>query len=462
MFKGLYLEKNWDWAETYPVISISFGGGVIADRRDLDKKIEFILSTIADDYGVSYRFEKVREKFNELILLLFRKFNRPVVILVDEYDKPILDNITETKKALEIREGLKNLYSVIKDCDAYVKFCFITGVSKFSKVSLFSGLNNLEDITLSPDFSTICGYSEKEMSNVFKTLISGMNADDIRRWYNGYNFQGESVYNPFDVLLYFKKGQFGNYWFESATPTFLIRLLKERRFYLPLLEDLQVGENILGSFDVDRLLPETLLFQTGYLTIKSTTRLGPRKVYTLGYPNLEVQLSFTDYLLDDYVLDIPAKSNAQSTLYRVLQAADLPSVRQTLESLFAAIPHDWYRKNNLDRYEGYYASVVYACFASLGFDLIAEDTNSHGRIDLTLFSENQIYIFEFKVIELFESSKAALHRIKEKNYHQKYLSENRDIYLIVIEFSRTQRNITAFDWEKIKQVSKFKNGVKGY
>ncbi|GAB6094609.1 hypothetical protein JCM14469_08610 [Desulfatiferula olefinivorans] len=266
LFKGLFLENNWDWSEKSPVIHISFGAGIIEDRAILDKRFDNFLKLHAEDHGLELRSDTLADRFSELIRLLFRKYNRTVVVLIDEYDKPILDNISDRQKAIELREGLKNVYSVIKDSDAYIKFCLLTGVSKFSKVSLFSGLNNLNDITLDPRFGDICGYTEKELGEVFRDRLSTVDQHQMKIWYNGYNFLKSPVYNPFSCLLYFDKKQIGNYWFETATPTFLVKLIEENRYFLPDIENLKAGEEILGSFDTDDIIIETLLFQTGYLT----------------------------------------------------------------------------------------------------------------------------------------------------------------------------------------------------
>jgi len=195
----------------------------------------------------------LKGQFFELLELIYGKYSTSVVVLVDEYDKPILDSIHKTDLAIEIREELKNYYSVLKDSDPYLRLVFITGVSKFSKVSLFSGLNNLEDITLSPEYSALCGYTQQELETIFVDYLKDVDLDEVQTWYNGYNWLGEKVYNPFDILLFLKKKSFSNYWFESATPTFLLKLLQARKYMVPELNNLRVGESLLGSFDVDRI-----------------------------------------------------------------------------------------------------------------------------------------------------------------------------------------------------------------
>ncbi len=447
LFEGLYLENNWDWSEKYPVVYISFGAGVIKDSSHLLMRIKEILKKHEGLYDVSLTNETIEGKFEELIQLLSEKYRQQVAVLIDEYDKPILDNIEDREIALAIREELKNFYSVLKDADPYLKFCFITGVSKFSKVSLFSGLNNLEDITLSPSYATVCGYTQEELESVFADRLKDVDLAEVRRWYNGYNFLGEPLYNPFDILLFLRDKLFRPYWFETGTPTFLIKLLLKKRFFIPDLENLEAGETILSSFDVDYIEPEPLLFQTGYLTIKRVKRIGPRTFYLLSYPNLEVKMSFTDHLLNWYT-QVPAeKERIINRLINYLAEANIEGMKGVFYSFFASIPHDWYRKSEIQNYEGFYASVFYAYFAALGVDVIVEDATSQGRLDMAVLFEDRCYLFEFKVVELEPEGKA-LEQLKGKRYHEKYATRCRELYLIGVEFSKETRNIVGFEVER--------------
>nr|MBL0717476.1 AAA family ATPase [Desulfobacterales bacterium] len=270
LFHGLYLERDWDFDKTYPVILISFGRGHFYDLQNLNNNIEEILTLNAKRLGLELHGITINGRFKNLIIDAAEKFGGRTVILIDEYDKPILDNLEDISMAGEMRDGLKNLYSVIKDSDRYIKFCFITGVSKFSKVSIFSDLNNLNDISLDFRMGAVCGYTQNELEHTFADRLSDVDLNELAVWYNGYNFLGsEAVYNPFDVLLFFKEKQFGSYWFESATPSFLVKLLIKNRIYLPDLEHIEIDQNMLSSFELDNLLPEAVLFQTGYLTIKN-------------------------------------------------------------------------------------------------------------------------------------------------------------------------------------------------
>jgi len=448
-FKGLYLENRWDWSISYPVISISFGAGVIRDRDDLDVKFDYLLKTHARNLGVELTFKTVREQFLELIENAAKSHQQKVVVLVDEYDKPILDNINNPDLAIEMREGLKNFYSVIKDSDQYIKFVFITGVSKFSKVSLFSGLNNLEDITLNSSFGAICGYTEEELTEVFSDILDGVDMTKVRTWYNGYNWLGKRVYNPFDILLFLKNREFKNYWFETGTPSFLIKLIQERHFLIPDLECMEASEGLLGSFDVNEIHIEALLFQTGYLTIVRKRHLGERIQYTLSYPNLEVRISLIDYILNFLCRDVVKKERNQLRIFDALHSGNLDNLRDIFYSFFASIPHDWYRKNRIEKYEGYYASIFYCYFTALGLDVVCEDTTNRGRIDLSVTIENKIYIFEFKVTDIDIYAGKALLQIKKKKYHEKYLDAGKRIYLVGVEFNSAERNISAVEWETV-------------
>ncbi len=450
LFKELYIYEKYDWEKTYPVINISFASGIAVSRAKLDITIKAILANIADVFEIKCNYDEISLQFQELIKKIHDKHKQRVVVLIDEYDKPILDNISNTEIAFEMREGLKNLYSVIKDCDKYIKFVFMTGVSKFSKVSIFSGLNNLKDITTDERYSIICGYTQDDLEREFKEYLVDCDLDEIKKWYNGYSWLGESVYNPFDILLFLDSPSkdFKNYWFETGTPTFLINLLQTRKYYIPAIDNIKVSEKMLGSFNIEDIDPEALLFQSGYLTIINKRKVGARLEYVLSYPNLEVKYSLTDHMLTALSKASHVQGSIQSDLYGALQNNDLDKLKNIIYSFFASIPNDWYRKNSISDYEGYYASIFYSYFASLGLDVIPEDTTNHGKIDMTLKFEGIIYIFEFKVIELVIDKNSALQQIKDKKYYEKY-SDYKDIYLIGIEFSKEDRNIVAFEWEKV-------------
>jgi hypothetical protein len=449
LFRGLYVHDKWDWNTKYPVIRISFGGGLVRDRDELDRRIRAQLQLNRDNLGLTCVDDSdVAICLADLIRAAHLKHGQRAVVLVDEYDKPILDNITEADIARVMRDGLRNFYSVIKDSDAHIKFALLTGVSKFSKVSLFSGLNNLRDITVSAEYSALCGYTDADVESVFAAELEGLDRQQIRDWYNGYNWTGESVYNPFDLLLLFQEREFRPYWFETGTPTFLIELLSQRGIFTPDLESLVALETLLSSFDVDAIPTEALMFQAGYLTIDSVRRMPGLMQMTLRYPNQEVRSSLNGALLQRLTNDPARYGIIAPQLYDHLQANDFTAMRTLFAAFYASIPHDWVRNNPIAQYEGYYASIFYSYFAALGLDIRLEDTSNHGRIDMTVLFNKNVYLFEFKVVELIPEGRA-LQQIKDKRYADKYRSRGEPIHLIGVEFSKIERNITGFEQETL-------------
>ena len=447
LFAGLHLENHWDWSRRAPVISLDFGEGILSNTDLLTASTAMQLAECAETHGIAPPAAgPIHLRLHSLIRDLHAATGERIVVLVDEYDKPILDHLHQPERALELREGLRNLYSVLKSQDARLRFVLLTGVSKFSKVSLFSGLNNLEDLTLDERFATVCGYTQGELETTFADWLDGVGVPEVRRWYNGYNFLGESVYNPFDVLLYLRNREFRSYWFETGTPTFLINLLKTRRYNLASLDRLEAGETLLGSFDVGCIEPETLLFQTGYLTIRDKIHQGGRIKYRLGYPNQEVRMSLSDALLNALTPDMQRKEHTQDRIFAALEANDPEQLRQAFHAFFAAIPHDWHRRNAIADYEGYWASLVYCYFAALGLTVIPEDVTNHGRIDLTILWAGRVWLLEFKVVELSEPGRA-LEQIQARGYHQKYAGQ--PVTQIGMEFSRAERNLTGFEWWRL-------------
>jgi hypothetical protein len=446
LFEGLYLANHWDWERRSPVIRIDLGQGVVRSREDLERRLMRNLGLLAETHDHTLSARTPDEALEELVLFMHHTTGERVVVLVDEYDKPILDNLHDPAQARLIRDALRSLYSVIKIQDAHLRFGFLTGVSKFSKVSLFSGLNNLIDITLDPRYATLCGYTQQELQSVFADYLEDVDLEQVRHWYNGYNFLGERVYNPFDVLLYLDSRLLRPYWFESGTPTFLVELMRRRGFDAAALEQIEVTDRLLGSFDIDAIEPETLLFQTGYLTIQGERGMPGAAIYQLGLPNQEVRQSLSDHFLAELSRSGQRQDRNKLGLYDALEADDPAALERLFHAFFAAIPHDWYRNNQLAGYEGYYASVVYCYFAALGIDLIAEDATNHGRIDLTVRHRGRVWLIEFKVNEMTQPGRA-LDQLKARGYAAKYAGS--PVTLIGIEFSRESRNLSRFEWERL-------------
>jgi hypothetical protein len=448
LFAGLAAETRWDWSKKFPVIRISFGGGVVHARTALDQTIHQQLTHHENRFSLPPVFPDLRSRFADLIEKLHAQAGQRVVVLVDEYDKPMLDNITDPDIARQMRDGLRDLYSVIKDSDAHIKFAMLTGVSKFSKVSLFSGLNNLKDITLDARYSAICGYTDADIDTVFAPELFDLDREQIRHWYNGYNWLGTSVYNPFDALLLFDTRKFMAHWFQTGTPTFLIDLLTQGHTFTPDLNRIVASESLLSTFDVDQMPVEALLFQTGYLTIADVWEMPGRLELTLKYPNLEVQASLNECLLQALSGGSARPGARIGQLYRLLQVNDFAGLQALFTAFFASIPHQWHINNPIADYEGYYASVFYSYFAACGLDVVCEASSSVGRLDMAVRFNAQVYLFEFKVVELVPEGRA-LQQIKDKGYAKPYLALGQPIHLMGVEFSKTSRSVVRFEVETI-------------
>ena len=443
LFKGLAIYDQWDWSVRHPVLRLSFGSGNFKEPGNLHKEAMAQLGTIEKVDGC----DTAPAYFRHLLRTLHQRTGQPVAVLIDEYDKPILDALEEPEVARANRDYLRSLYATIKDSDAHIAFTFLTGVSKFSKVSLFSGLNNLIDITLNPHYSAICGYTEADLDAVFAPELPGLNRDEIRTWYNGYNWLGEeAVYNPFDVLLLFYNRRFGAYWFETGTPTFLIEMLLERGISALALDDMLGSEELLSAFDVDHIATEALLFQTGYLTIRRSELRGGRMFYRLGYPNREVQQSLNRSLLNHLSGNSSRQVEHSARLYDLLLVNDFDGLKTLFEAFFASIPYQWHTNNEIANYEGYYASVFYSYFASLGLAITVGDSSREGRLDMAVEFNGNVYLFEFKVMER-ASEGAAVRQLKERGYAAKYRGRGEAIFLIGVEFSRKTRTLAACEVE---------------
>ena len=325
LFTGLHIHDrgDWNWSARHPVVRLDFAGGSFKDPGYLQTNLAAQLDGMELATGVSPRYDTAPERFGYLIRSLHERSGQRVAVLVDEYDKPILDALETPEIARANRDYLRGLYGVIKARDAHVRFTFVTGVSKFTKVSLFSDLNNLTDITLDPAYSSICGYTEGDLETVFAPELAGLDRERVREWYNGYSWLGaEKVYNPYDVLLLLRRRKFAAHWFETGTPAFLVDTLFERRVASVSLDEMMGTEDLLSAFDVGKIGTEALLFQTGYLTITGEEELGGKALYRLGYPNREVRQSLNEHLLRQLVQDTERQTANSMRLARLLETHD--------------------------------------------------------------------------------------------------------------------------------------------
>jgi hypothetical protein len=443
LFKGLYIYDKWKWEKSYPVIRISFVKD-IRSKEDLKEKMYYELrkNYIWNKEEIPKEIRDESILLEELIMRISEKEKKQVVVLVDEYDKPVLDVIENAKEAEKVRMELKAFYAVLKDLDEYIRFVIITGVSKFSKVSLFSGLNQLKDISLDVRYGNICGYTQEELEFYFKEYLEEVNLEEVREWYNGYNFLGEKVYNPFDILLYLDSKSFKNYWYETGKTEFLFKLLKKKDYKLPFLNKEYYTNEILEKFDIEYIRIEALMYQTGYLTIKEVKKIEEEEVYVLDYPNKEVRQSFNRELL--YYITGEYQSDRISKLKMAFIKEDMEEIRNQVEVFMNTISYEILKN------EYVYQAAIYGLMYSMGYIVIIEDSTSRGRIDITiLINRITAYIIEFKVIEREEEKGKAIKQIEEKEYYKKYLNYEK-VYIVGVEFDKTKKQMVNFEYKQVK------------
>ena len=444
LFKGLALESlEKDWL-AYPVLHLDLNAQRYDTPEDLTAILNDALCGWESRYGrqdsessLSLRFKGVIQRASEMT-------GRSVVVLVDEYDKPMLQAIGNEALQSEYRNMLKAFYGVLKSCDRYLRFAMLTGVTKFSKVSVFSDLNNLEDISMSDQYSSICGITEEELYRDMAEDIRELGARQglseaavksrLKAWYDGYHFTESCVdiYNPFSLLNTFSQQKFGSYWFETGTPTFLVELLKQSRYDLYRLTEEQTTSDVLGSVDTMQANPVPLLYQSGYLTIKGyDSRFG---LYRLGFPNEEVEKGFVSFLLPYYAPIRKSESIFQISLFvRDVESGNIDSFMRRLQSFFADVPYELAREQEL-----HYQNVLFIVFKLMGFYTQVEYHTSQGRIDLVLQTDRYIYVMEFK---LEGTAEEALRQIESKHYALPFASDPRTLYKVGVNFSSQMRNI---------------------
>ena len=451
LFTGLHAEGNWEWDVKYPVIKLDMSG-IFNKPADLESRLHGLLENNAIKLGVDLRGQDVPTQFQNLMMDASQRHGQKTVLLIDEYDKPMIDNIDYMALAEEMRKQLRGFYSIIKAADEHLRFVMLTGVSKFSKVSIFSGLNNLKDISLNPKYASICGYTEADLNQVFSKHLEGVDRKQLQQWYNGYNFLGtDLVYNPYDILQFIDRSQsfgrprFRSYWFETGTPDFVVELIARDNLSAYQVEPSRAHVDILDSCPINKLELTTVLFQSGYLTIDpADSRANPdAETYKLVCPNHSVRSALQLNLFRHYTGNSDASH--QDDMLQALRNAELDNIESRLKRLFASIAADNYRKNDIAHFEGYYASVVYSFLAGMNLTVVAEDASSRGRVDLSIQLGNNTYIIEFKVVKRKSKNNSALQQIIQRGYAAKYAGT---VYQIGIEFSETRRNIVGFAWQR--------------
>ena len=446
LFRGLDIHDHWDWAVKHPVVRLSFDGNY-SEPGNLNSNIISQLAMIEQDAGLDPAADHTGpDRLQNLLHRLHRATGQQAVVLVDEYDKPILDVIENPEMSAANRDYLRGFYGIIKGSARDVRFVFVTGVSMFSRVSLFSGLNNLDNISLDPKYATICGYTDRDLDLVFAAELPGLDRDQIREWYNGYNWLGdEKLYNPFDLLLLFRKHKFMPHWFETGSPTFLFRMMMEREVSPMDLENLTADAGQLSKFDVDAIDIKALLFQTGYLTITKEEWDGNQTFYTLDYPNLEVRQSLNQGLLGYLGQQGKEVSDRGKELGCLLTDNDFDGFATRLKSFFAGIPYQWQGTNSPARYEAWYAGLLYACFRTIGLDIRVQGSSSRGRADMVVLDSGQVFVFEFKMVDgkgdRIVAAHSAIEQIQNKGYAEKYRDRSEPVHLLGVVFHN--RNLAA-------------------
>jgi len=469
LFKGLYIKEKTDYAwDAYPVLTFNF-----ANFGHKVETLEIALQGQLQRYAKHYHINLLKPSLSEQVEELLTKISEqhgPIVLLIDEYDKPIIDFITDKKKANKNRTVLRDFFSSLKgvEREGHLRFLFITGVSKFSKVSLFSDLNNLTDLTVHALGSQIVGITQQELLAYFeahieataKTIQVPANKllEGIKLWYNGYSWDGiTTLYNPFSLLSFFLAKSFHNFWFATGTPTFLVETLRNQQVPVHELEQIEVSTSFFDKFSIENLDMNSLLFQTGYLTIQSTRQRGWQNLYKLGYPNEEVRQAFTHNLLEAFTYKVA--STVSSSLIKIetaLETGNLSLFIEQLKILFADISYHLHPKSKkqptkkeqaqaFTAWEGYFQTIIYLICTFLNLQVQTEITKHQGRLDLLVETDDFLYLMEFK---LDAPADDAIEQIKSRKYITSYKNTPKKILLVGIGFSKEERNVENWEMEE--------------
>ena len=455
LFKGLWIYYSDYRFVKHPVIRIDMSNIANKTSEALESSLSNYLEACYASENVIYKKRMPSDEFMNLIMLLHNKYKQRVVVLIDEYDKPILDHIDDIETAAENRKVLRGFYGILKSMDPYLKFTLVTGVTKFTKTSIFSGLNNLYDISMHKKYAGICGIPIECLDEIFGEHIELLKSDgaliqddnikeEILAWFDGYSWDGkDTLLNPFSLLNFFKQEKFKTYWYSTGTPGFLMDIIKKKPESYLNLKNLKIAEEMLDTFDIEAIEFEPLLFQTGYLTIKDVLQRRGSPIYVLDIPNYEVKDAFNMQVLSALSGSGDVRSSrAKMEIGAALESGDLHKMLEILRGLFASIPYDLHVNR-----EAYYHSIFYATMTLLGFDTDIEVSTSMGRIDAVLELDDKAYIMEFKYIncpkdandgdkrKLFDAALTdAMNQINDRGYGDKYKGSGKAIYKAAFAF----------------------------
>ena len=478
LFKGLYIYDKWQWSQNniHPVIRLSFDSDELNNSTKIEDHVKWLLEEHIEKYQLSNinLTRSASQVFGDVISAAHKKFDKKVVILIDEYDNPILEVLDNVKKAQANRKCLRGIYGIIKGHEEHIQFVFITGISLFSKMNLFSRINNLEDISMLSEYSTICGYTEDELKSVFAEELKNYDFEEIRKWYDGYQWdafvRGTKVFCPHSVLKLFRHKDFDNFWYESSIPYHVYEILKSRDLSAIELTDRWVDREYLGRFEVEDVVIDSLLFQSGFLTLKDRDPSNGSRRYLLSYPNEEVKRSLSQGLLRHGSKDkLPKLKTHGSEILKLLKELDADKLQKFIYKIFKEVPYYWHGSYNADeqednnettemsisKYECWYASLIYTMFAGHSVDIRLEKADSFGRSDMIVISDNKVFVMEFKLAEFVKDverlTDKAIKQVKNRKYGVELIEGERScLYMVVMVFVKKERNINKVLIEKLK------------
>ena len=470
LFKGLYIDQKWNWKDDkYPVIHFDFAFSQFTDTQSFSQRVLYQIEEMERKFNItnSNKYDNYSDRLSYLFETLYLKESKKVVVLVDEYDLPVVDVLDDKDLVIKQAKAVDAFHRIIKRSAKYIRFVFVTGITMMSKALTSSGMNYLKDITLHSKYSTICGYTERELCDVFAPELVGCNLDKIRNKYNGYSWGGESVYNPFGMLNFFDTKQYGSWWSASSKSNSLFNLLKAKNKYLTNIGKIWIDQVDIEDFEISHIKIDPLLFQLGAFTIKDT-RGGDgdtRLQYYLDFPSKEVKETFFSALYKFYLGDGNHGTviNYGEDLLKYLRTSQFNEVQSALCRLFALAPHYLGDKSNLFDCEGWYASCLLYSLNGNNCDVRVEDPNPKGRSDFVLVEKNLVFVFELKMIDkvidkkidndkkqsnVDEAIKLAFDQIKSQGYLDKYLGGDNIVHSVAVVMSREKKNVVDVKFQK--------------